>query len=180
MNNSMNPKQSFLQKLVGEFTGRNVLTASAAAAPVATAPVAAQPAAYNIRGTQVTDRDLHELRNVMFGEVSNRTPDRQEFESRVIANTALNRIPQYAEKGKKLALADVLAQPNQYQAYGGSEYNRIAKGATTTVDKQKLDAIDKIIGEIKAGKLADTTDGAVFYQHDPKGQIWLKPGGLYK
>lgn len=120
------------------------------------------------------------LRNVLFSEVSNRNPDRQAFEARLITNTALNRIPQYAAKGERLTLSGVLTKKNQYQGYGSKEYNRIMNNATTTSDSQKLAAIDGVINELRTGNLLDTAQGRVFYHHDPSGKIWLKDGGLYK
>lgn len=171
-------KGNFIKRIIGGIKERFGPTTY-------TAPVATSTPTYKIpdRGVELTDKDISELRNVLFGEVSNRDPERQAFEARIITNTALNRIPQYAEKKKNMNLASVLAQPNQYQAYGGKEYNRLIKNATTTanpMDQQKLKAIDDVISELKSGNFQDTTDGKVFYVHDPQGRIWLKDGGLYK
>jgi len=176
----MNPKQSFLSNLLGKV--KNLAATRPTTAGAESAPVAAPINQYQLkdRNVALTDDDVNELRHILFGEVSNRAPEKQEFEARVIANTALNRIPQYAEKGKNYALKDVLAQPNQYQAYGGNEYKRLRENKITPVDEPKLKSIDKVLGEIKSGNFADNTEGSVFYSHDPTGRIWLKGGKLYK
>lgn len=166
-------KQTFLDKILG----RTKYTAPVAEA--ATLPT------YELkdRGVKVTDDDLKTLRNVLFGEVSNRDPERQAFEARLITNTALNRIPQYAEKKKDMNLTSVLAAKNQYQAYEGKEFRRLRDNATTTenpLDKQKLEAIDSVIKEVKSGVFKDTSGGSVFCVHDPQGRIWLKEGKLFK
>ncbi len=145
-----------------------------------TPPPAAAPQTYNVRGVQMTPQDLQTLRNVLFAEISNRGSDKQQLEARTIANTALNRIPQYGAQGKNMSLHDVLTAPNQYQGYNSPQYQRIASNATTTADAQKLGAIDSVIGEMKTGKFPDTTGGRVYYHHDPQGQIWLRDGSLYK
>ena len=140
------------------------------------------PKVYNVRGTSMTDGDLHQLAATMFGEVSNRNPQKQSLEANTIANTALNRIQQYQAQGGKYAnygLSDVLTAPNQYQAYGGGEYKRYLTGSTTPVDQPKIQAINGIINQLKSGQFADTTGGRVFYAHDPSGKIWLKDGSLF-
>jgi hypothetical protein len=145
-----------------------------------TRPQATSTPTYNVRGMQLTDQDLQTARNVLFGEISNRTPDKQQLEARTILNTALNRISQYKANGKNLSLQQVLSAPNQYQAYGGSEYNRLASGQATTTDQPKLDSIDAVLSELKTGQFPDTTGGRVYYKHDPTGRIWLKDGTLFK
>ena len=169
----MNPKQNFIQKLVGGVK-------NAFAPTVYNAPQ--QPSAYEIkdRGIKVSEDDLALLRKVLFSEVSNRSPERQDFESRIITNTALNRIPQYNERVGTTTLSDVLTKPNQYQGYGSKEFKRISDNATTTTDSPKLNAIDNLIGEIKRGEFKDNTANKVYYSHDPSGKIWLEDGKLYR
>lgn len=124
------------------------------------------------RGVEFDDDDVAELRNVLYSEISNRDPEKQKMESRVILNTALNRMGQYRDRGRELTLGDVLREPNQYQGYmpdnEKSQYNvaRSGKG-----DKKKLAAIDEVIQEVISGKLEDTTNGAVYYIHHPDGRI---------
>lgn len=163
----MNPRS------IGDFIS-NLLPANTVSY---TAPAAAPT--YKVRGVSLTDRDLATLRNVLFAEISNRTPDKQALEARTIVNTALNRIPQYQAQGKQMDLHSVLSMPNQYQGYGSPEYQRISNNATTTVDAPKLKAIDDTIGQLKSGKFPDTTGGKVFYHHTPEGQIFLKDGPLF-
>lgn len=137
------------------------------------------PTSYDVRGTKVSDSDLDNLRRVLFAEVSNRNPDRQQLEARVIANTAFNRIPQYQGRGKMANLTSVLQEPKQYQGYGSPEYKRIESGNLKPTDNQKLQAIDSILSEIKSGSFSDNTDGRVFYTHDGQGRIYTSPGTLY-
>lgn len=161
---------------IGDFI-TNLLPANTA---TYTAPAQAPAASYNVRGVKLSDQDLSTLRNVLFAEISNRAPDKQALEARTIINTALNRVPQYQAQGKMMSLNDVLTSPNQYQGYGSPEYHRIANNATTTTDGPKLKAIDTTLSQLKTGNFPDTTDGRVYYSHDPAGQIWLKDGNLFK
>jgi len=133
------------------------------------------------RGVDLDENDMGELRNVLYAEISNRDPEKQKMESRAIVNTALNRIPQYKEKGKTLRLSDVLREKNQYQGYNPddpkSQY-MVAKSGKGNA--KKLAAIDEVLNEIKGGEFKDTTDGKVFYVHEDDGRITLKDGKLYQ
>lgn len=147
------------------------------------APTAPVTPTYTVRGTTLNDNDLHQLAATMFGEISNRNPQKQNLEADTIANTALNRVGQYKAQGGQYAnygLGQVLSQPNQYQAYNGPEYKRFLAGSTTPVDQQKIDAINSTIAKLKSGNFPDTTGGRVYYMHDPSGKIWLKDGSLFK
>lgn len=133
------------------------------------------------RSIDLDDDDIGELRNVLYSEISNREPEKQKTESRAIINTALNRIPQYKEKGKNLKLAEVLRQPNQYQGYQpdkeDSQY-RIAKDGKGNA--KKLAVIDEVLEELKSGKLKDDIGGAVYYIHENDGRLTVKDGKLYE
>ncbi len=142
-----------------------------------TAPPA--PTMYTVRGHTLSDADLQTLRNTLFAEISNRNLNKQQLEARTIANTALNRMDQYKANGKPMSLTDVLTQPKQYQGYNSPEYQRIVSGKTKPTDTQKLSAIDSVLGNIKAGKLDDNSEGMVYYHHDPTGVIHLTPGQLF-
>lgn len=144
-----------------------------------TAPSTPPPVA-TVRGVPLSAQDMQTLRNVLFAEISNRTPDKQSLEARTIINTALNRIPQYGAQGKNMSLSQVLSAPNQYQGYGSPEYQRITNNATTTTDAQKLGAIDSTLSQLKTGNFPDTTAGSVYYHHNDQGQIFTRPGTLYK
>ncbi len=142
--------------------------AKAAAVPI--------PAQYNLkdRGIQISDDDINAFRPLLYGEVSNRTPDKQALEAHVIFNTALNRIKAYAEKGQKKSLADVISMPNQYQAYGGKQYQAYSNPADApSLSKRKqVDAImDAIHKQIQSGNYPDNTEGSYYYIHQPTGQI---------
>jgi hypothetical protein len=126
------------------------------------------------RGVDITDDDLKALRPIIYGEVSNRTPDKQTLEANVITNTALNRLREYNARGQKKNLADVLSMPNQYQAYGGQQYNMYANPTdeVALAKKKQIDAImDMITQQIKSGQYADNTEGSYYYVHEPDGRI---------
>jgi len=136
----------------------------------------AAPSSYQLkdRGVQLTDADIQAIRPLLYGEVSNRTPDKQMLEANVILNTALNRMKAYKEKGMNKTLADVISMPNQYQAYGGTQYQQYANpvDAPSIAKKKKVDAIvDALHGQIKSGVYPDITQGAYYYIHNPDRTI---------
>lgn len=141
--------------------------------PTANAQEMKQPAQYNLkdRGVTLTDADIEAFRPLLYGEVSNRTPDKQALEANVILNTALNRVKAYNEKGMNKSLSDVLAMPNQYQAYGGPQY-KVYSNPTLPGDVAKKKQIDDIVNtihsQIKSGQFPDNTQGAYYYSHNPK------------
>lgn len=131
------------------------------------------PVQYNLkdRGVEVSDSDIEAFRPLLYGEVSNRTPDKQALEANVILNTALNRVKAYGERGQKKTLSDVLAMPNQYQAYGGPQYKAYSAppdSIALTKRQQVDDIVNAIHEQIKAGRYEDNTQGAYYYVHDPK------------
>lgn len=129
---------------------------------------------------KITQDDLNEAANVLYGEISNRSPERQAFEVRHITNTALNRMK---ERGK--TLTEIFQQPYQYQGYaphgitvkGGkvveSQYQKAKAGKMTEDDKKKLKVIMDALEPLKSGKFDDTTGGAMFYVHASDGTMWL-------
>lgn len=137
------------------------------------APAAPAPVQYQLkdRGVSVSDADLAAIRPLIYGEVSNRTPDKQALESHVILNTALNRVKEYNARGQNKTLSDVISMPNQYQAYGGQQYKNYSAppDALALAKKKQVDAIiDEISKQIQSGQYADNTQGAYYYVHDPK------------
>ena len=152
--------------------------------PQVTAPAPVAPPKYVIkdRGINVTDDDFQKARPVIFGEISNRNRNKKMLEANVILNTALNRVKAYADKGTPKTLAEVLAMPNQYQAYGSKQYNEYSapSNVVSSAKKQEVDSImDEIYNQIKAGTYNDTTGGAVFYQHKPNGEIRYNQKSLF-
>lgn len=119
---------------------------------------------YSIPSRKVTvvEPDLEELGAILFGEIGNRPLDKKLLEARTIANIALNR----AEKEGK-SLAEVLRQPNQFQAYKGNQYNlyKSGKAATSTISKEKVDAVNKILDEIRQGTLKNNIGDNLSYAH---------------
>lgn len=162
LGNGMERKdRTFADKLLG----RSTIVRKPDAGPV-------KPYALPKRGVDLDEGDLGELRNVLYAEISNRDPEKQKLETRVIVNTALNRIKEYAAKGRKLTLAEVLREPNQYQGYAPNDSkSQYAVAASGKGNTKKLAAIDEVLNEIKGGKLDDNTNGAVFYKHNPDGSI---------
>lgn len=141
------------------------------------APVAKPlPATYHLpdRGVKVTDDDIEAFRPLLYGEVSNRNYDKKKLEADVIFNTVLNRQKEYAKKGQVKTVAEILAMPNQYQAYGGPQYKEYASTTNpiSAAKKKEVDAIvDEIKNRIKRGDYKDNTQGAYFYIHNPDKTI---------
>ncbi len=111
---------------------------------------------------------------VLFGEVSNRSPEKQALEAQTILNTARNRA-----EARGTTILDELMRPNQYQAFGGKEFNRFVSGEIKETDKQKLESISKIVEQLEAGTLEDNIDGAQYYIHRPDGSIVATKEYLY-
>ncbi len=114
------------------------------------------------RGLEVTEAELKELAAVLFGEVGNRPLSKKLTELRAITNVALNR----AEKEGK-TLKEVLQSPNQFQAYLGKQYNayKSGKAFNSTLEKEKIKAIETVINEVKSGKLKNTIGDNLSYAH---------------
>lgn len=129
----------------------------------------------NFNESPLAVRRSQELRPIMFGEISNRPPEKQELEARVILNTALNRIKEHSSKrGARKSIDEILTEENQYQAFKGEQYN-LYKGQPGNLDaekKKQIDAIiDKLLEEIESGAFSDNTEGAFYYKHNPDGSI---------
>lgn len=134
------------------------------------------PTTYSLpnRGVELSDADIEAMRPLIYGEISNRTPDKQELESHVIFNTALNRMREYAARGQKKTLSDVIAMPNQYQAYGGDQYRAYSNPPDVVAQKKRQqvdDIVNRIRDQIKTGDYADNTEGAFYYVHNPDQTI---------
>lgn len=140
------------------------------------APV--QPAVdeYHIkdRDVRITANDLKAIAPVIYGEVSNRPPDKQALEANVIMNTAINRMKEYAANGQPKTLTQVISMPNQYQAYGGEQYQNYHNppDPMAKTKRQQVDSIVDGMGEqMKQGKYVDNTQGSYYYSHDKSGKI---------
>lgn len=123
------------------------------------------------RGVQISDDDINAFKPLLYGEVSNRTPDKQALEAHVILNTAINRMKSYSEKGQNKTLIDVLSMPNQYQAYGGKQYQSYSNPPDVVAaakKKQVDDIVEQIRKQVQSGQYPDITEGAYYYVHDPK------------
>lgn len=121
-----------------------------------------------VRGVELSDEDVAELRKIVYSEVSNRPKDKKDLEARILFNTALNRIAENRKKGKELTLAEVLKQPNQYQGYNTplyQEYNRPKDFLSKTRQQQVDEVVNGMLADVDAGKFEDNTNGAFYYQH---------------
>lgn len=138
---------------------------------------AAQPDAqtYWIRNNGISHNDLEEAKAVLFGEVGNRDPVKQQLEAQTILNTAFNRMDEYNAKnfrGKNnWSLTDVLQEPNQYQAYKGNQYNKYKSGELEVLDKAKLRSIDTVLNLVRNGKFQDNIGSSTRYSHKSDGRI---------
>lgn len=142
------------------------------------------------RGAEFTDSDFDNLKPLIYGEVSNRDYGKKQLEADVIINTAINRQREYENnpvsqyRGKKLPISEIIAMPNQYQAYGGDQYNTYfnPNNPIDIAKKKEVDAIvDAIAEKIRRGEYVDNTEGAFYYAHKDDNTITydnLRP--LYK
>lgn len=154
----------------------NILSSKLESAPVEVYKAPEAPKIPNVRGVDVDKETFDSVfKPILFGEVSNRDASKKELEARVLLNTALNRVPEHNKRGKNMTLKDVLTQPNQYQAYGGNQYNLYTQNKLDAVGmkkKEEVDSIaDKLWQEIQTGKFDDTTEGAYYYIHNPDQSI---------
>lgn len=148
------------------------------AEPAQPAPVAepAPPQKYTLpdRGAEIYESDIDKMRPLIYGEVSNRDFDKRELEADVIFNTAINRQREYGSRGNQMSLADIIAMPNQYQAYGGNQYQTYfnPQNPVDVAKKKEVDAIvDRIAEKIRNGEYVDNTEGAFYYVHEDDGRI---------
>jgi hypothetical protein len=144
-------------------------------------PEKIKPVQYHLkdRGVQISEEDLNAMRPLLYGEISNRTPDKQSLESDVIFNTAVNRAKAYAARGQNKALAEIVAMPNQYQAYGGAQYQEYynPSNPVSLAKKKQVDLmVDGIRDRINKGQFVDNTQGAYYYIHNKDGTIQYDNG----
>lgn len=135
---------------------------------------------YWIRDNQISHNDLEEAKAILFGEISNRSTDKQLLEAKTILNTAFNRMDEYRKKGKNYTLTEVLQMPNQYQAYKGKQYNKYKSGQIEELDKRKIKAIDEILNTVKNGEFQNNVGDSVFYVHKDDGRIIVDDRKLFK
>lgn len=159
------PSHNFLDTILNLFSAKSTYTS-----PTQTPPE--ETGTYN--GQTITKSDFDNIRPILFGEISNRAPDKQGLEGNVIASTALNRVVANNQRGNNLSLGNVLSQPNQYQSYNSPQY-KLYGNATTTLDLAKKTQVDSIAdnmwNQIKSGTFKDITNNAYYYQHDKSGAI---------
>jgi len=166
-------------KLSDYFSGRTTYdNINPQPAAVSQAPIVKQdtPRRYELpdRGVQMSDEDFEKMRPLIYGEVSNRPYEKKALEADVIFNTALNRQPEYRAHGQDKSIADIVAMPNQYQAYNGSQYETYynPQNPVDVAKKKEVDAIvDAIAEKIKKGEYVDNTEGAFYYVHEPDSTI---------
>lgn len=144
-------------------------TAAVAQAPAATGAAISPQYAVKDRGVQVNNEDLGQLRKVLYAEIGSRSPDKTELEARTVANIALNRLKNKFGDGQ--SLSDILTAPKQFQGYGSHLYQNFESDSKTASGTKRLQIIDKVLGEIKAGNFPDNVGGYQYYTHTPDGRI---------
>lgn len=180
----MSGLNDIISKIGGAITGVTG-SISDAIKPKAVVPVQTPIKKYYLkdRGIEITDDELNSLRPIIYGEVSNRDINKKKLEANVIVNTILNRAKEYALRGTPKKLSEIVAMPNQYQAYGGNQYKQYASPTDVVAlqKKREVDSIlDEIYNQIKSDKYQDFTKGAVFYTHKPTGEIIYNREKLFK
>lgn len=133
-----------------------------------------------IRNNEIKDSDLEEAKAILFGEISNRSTDKQLIEAQSILNTAFNRMDEYARIGKPKTLTEILHMPNIYQAYNDKQYTKYKSGVTDTADQQKIDVINTMIAKIKNGTFQNNIGKRVRYHHLSDGRIVVTNEKLFK
>lgn len=133
-----------------------------------------------IRDNRINTKDIEEATAILFGEISNRSSDKQILEAQTILNTAFNRMDQYRARGMEKTLTEVLQAPNQYQAYKEKQYNKYKSGKLDSLDQRKIDSISKVIAQLYDGSFQNNIGDYVFYKHMPDGRIIASPGKLFK
>lgn len=161
------PKESKIKNFINAIFG--VKTASAEELPDVW-----------IRDNRITTTDIEEATAILFGEISNRSSDKQILEAQTILNTAFNRMDQYRSRGMEKTLTEVLQAPNQYQAYKEKQYNKYKSGKLDSLDQRKIDSISKVIAQLYDGSFQNNIGDYVFYKHMPDGRIIASPGKLFK
>lgn len=113
-------------------------------------------------GVTVTEKDLSELEAILFGEISNRPLSKKMNEIRDIVNVALNRVE---NEGK--TLKEVLQADNQFQAFKGKLYEmyKSGKAGQSVIEKEKVNAVRKVVDELRRGKFANTVGDNLSYAH---------------
>lgn len=135
---------------------------------------------FYIRDNTISASDLEEAKAILFGEVSNRSSDKQMLEAQTILNTAFNRMDEYRKRGIEKTLTEVLRMPNQYQAYGGKQYTKYKSGAIEKIDHQKIEAIDAMLAKVRDGTFQNNIGNYTFYSHKPDGRIIAVGKPLFK
>ena len=138
---------------------------------------------YNVRGINVKDSDINQAAKILYGEVSNRTPDKQSLETKNIINVAINRVLSNPKKYGG-SLTAVLEQPNQFQSYAPkgiktkkgvvqSQYQKLQSGMIDLNTDKKFQTIKNTLEEMKSGNFPDTTGKQQFYVHASDGSLHL-------
>lgn len=133
-----------------------------------------------IRNNQISQPDIEEATAILFGEISNRSSEKQILEAQTILNTAFNRMDEYRKNGIEKTLTEVLQTPNQYQAFKGKQYEKFKAGKLDELDQRKIDSISKVISQLYDGSFKNNIGNHVYYKHLSDGRIIASPGKLFK
>lgn len=119
-----------------------------------------------VRGVDMTPEQIDAIKRIVYSEVSNRPEDKKDLETRVLLNTAINRVGAYNKRGSKKTLKDVFEMPNQYQGFGTRLYKEYDK-PRNVLEQQRKAQIDAIVNRLVAEgeQFKDNTEGAYYYKH---------------
>ncbi|MCR4261034.1 MAG: hypothetical protein NUV96_01715, partial [Candidatus Colwellbacteria bacterium] len=159
-----------------------------------------EPKSYNVRGVNVTEKDIKKLVPIITLETSSRE-EKEPFETQIIFNTAINRALANSTEFGGSNISNVFTKPQAYQAYAPEgSYNKQGQPIKSKYQKffieqaplkesledqserlltaRKNARIEKILMEyLNAGKFDDTIGGAQFYVHATDGTIWYGATG---
>lgn len=129
-------------------------------------PQPGNPSSYNVKGFELSPEDFEDLTRVAFGEIGNRSEDKRRLEMQVFLDTIATRANQkYMGRDN---IMDVVRQPQQYQGYGGPQYNAAKSGQLDHLSQQKYDQIRALLLELAN---SETQYPYPFYVHANDGTI---------
>lgn len=121
------------------------------------------------REAKITEKDLNELGAILYGEIGSRGGDKDVLEARVIANVLLNRMESDNPSFKGKTATELLQAPKQFQAYKSKLYEAYKKGEAEGTER--MEAIKKVLNEIRSGKLHNPIGDETFYGHNKDNTI---------
>jgi len=113
---------------------------------------------------KTSGEDLDELAAIMYGEMGSRSDAKMELEALVVANIAMNRAEQNGT-----TLTEELRKRKQFHALDTKLYKDWKDGSVAqgkgNINKNRVETINRIIEDIKQGKLKNDFGDSKFYSH---------------